>query len=116
MEKGMLKKWVKAGYMEKHVLYPTEAGTPQGGICSPVLANMALDGLEARLREKFPERANHSYKGKVSLIRYADDFIITGETKELLESEVKPRVQHFMSERGLALSPEKPAITHHEPA
>jgi len=71
----MLQKWLKAGYMEKHVLYPTEAGTPQGGICSPVLANMTLDGLEARLREKFPERANHSHKGKVSLIRYADDFI-----------------------------------------
>jgi retron-type reverse transcriptase len=69
----MLQKWLKAGFMEKHVLYPTEAGTPQGGICSPVLANMALDGLEARLREKFPERANHSHKGKVSLIRYADD-------------------------------------------
>jgi RNA-directed DNA polymerase len=73
MEKAMLQKWLKAGYMEKHVLYPTEAGTPQGGICSPVLANMTLDGLEARLREKFPERANHSHKGKVSLIRYADD-------------------------------------------
>jgi RNA-directed DNA polymerase len=41
MEKAMLQKWLKAGYMEKHVLYPTEAGTPQGGICSPVLANMA---------------------------------------------------------------------------
>src|SRR5260370_41780003 len=73
MEKDMLHTWLKAGYMEKRVLYPTEAGTPQGGICSPVLANMTLDGLEARLREKFPERANHSHKGKVSLIRYADD-------------------------------------------
>jgi RNA-directed DNA polymerase len=114
MEKAMLQKWLKAGYMEKHVLYPTEAGTPQGGICSPVLANMALDGLEARLREKFPERANHSYKGKVSLIRYADDFIITGETKELLESEVKPLVEQFMRERGLELSSEKTVITHIE--
>src|SRR5215469_5582421 len=75
---------------------------------------MALDGLEARLREKFPERANHSYKGKVSLIRYADDFIITGETKELLESEVKPLVEQFMRERGLELSQEKTVITHIE--
>src|SRR5438045_846870 len=90
MEKAILRKWLKAGYMEQHILYPTEAGTPQGGIISPVLANMTLDGLEARLREKFPERANHSHKGKVSLIRYADDFIITGETKELLECDVKP--------------------------
>lgn len=114
MEKAMLQKWLKAGYMEKHVLYPTEAGTPQGGICSPVVANMALDGLEARLREKFPERANHSYKEKVSLIRYADDFIITGETKELLESEVKPLVEQFMRERGLELSSKKTVITHIE--
>jgi RNA-directed DNA polymerase len=75
---------------------------------------MALDGLEARLREKFPERANHSHKGKVSLIRYADDFIITGETKELLESEVKPLVEQFMRERGLELSQEKTVITHIE--
>jgi RNA-directed DNA polymerase len=44
MDKSMLQKWLKAGYMEKHVLSPTEAGTPQGGIGSPVVANMALDG------------------------------------------------------------------------
>jgi len=114
MEKAMLKKWLKAGFMEKHVLYPTEAGTPQGGICSPVLANMALDGLEARLREKFPQRADGSYKGKISLIRYADDFIVTGNTKELLEREVKPLVEQFMRERGLELSQEKTVITHVE--
>jgi RNA-directed DNA polymerase len=114
MEKAMLKKWLKAGFMEKHVLYPTEAGTPQGGICSPVLANMALDGLEAQLREKFPQRANGSYKGQVSLIRYADDFIVTGNTKELLEREVNPLVEQFMSERGLELSQEKTVITHVE--
>src|SRR5258708_34505564 len=113
-EKVILKKWLKAGFMEKHILYPTEAGTPQGGICSPVLANMVLDGLEARLREKFPKRADHSYKGKLSLIRYADDFIITGETKELLEREVKPLVEQFMRERGLELSQEKTVITHVE--
>jgi len=114
MEKAMLKKWLKAGFMEKHVLYPTEAGTPQGGICSPALANMALDGLEARLREKFPQRADGSYKGKISLIRYADDFIVTGNTKELLEREVKPLVEQFMRERGLELSQEKTVITHVE--
>lgn len=45
MEKAILKKWLKAGFMERNALYPTEAGTPQGGICSPVLANMTLDGL-----------------------------------------------------------------------
>ena len=53
MEKAMLKKWLKAGYLEKDVLYPTEEGTPQGGIISPVIANMTLDGLE-KLRESLP--------------------------------------------------------------
>jgi len=55
MEKALLKKWLKAGYMEQQTLYPTEAGTPQGGIISPVLANMTLDGLERMLMQHFPK-------------------------------------------------------------
>jgi xylulose-5-phosphate/fructose-6-phosphate phosphoketolase len=55
MDKAILRKWLKAGFMQRHVLYPTEEGTPQGGIVSPVLANLALDGLETRLREHFPK-------------------------------------------------------------
>ncbi len=107
----MLKKWLKAGYMEQHVLHPTEEGTPQGGIISPVLANMALDGREGLLRERYPKPKN-GYNAKVNFIRYADDFLITGDTKELLEKEVKPLVEQFMSERGLTLSQEKTVITH----
>ena len=53
-KRAILRKWLKAGYMEKQVLHPTEEGTPQGGICSPVLANLTLDGLERMLREKYP--------------------------------------------------------------
>src|SRR6266446_3720787 len=113
MEKAMLRKWLKAGYMEKQVLHPTEEGTPQGGIVSPVLANMALDGLEKRLRETFP-KPKTGYNAKVNFVRYADDFLITGASKELLEKEVKPLVERFMSERGLELSPEKTVITHIE--
>src|SRR6266550_4342656 len=96
MDKTMLKKWLKAGYMEKHVLHPTEEGTPQGGIISPVLANLTLDGLERILMEHFPKVKT----GKGSLVnfaRYADDFIVTGRTKELLEQEVKPLIEQFMS-------------------
>jgi RNA-directed DNA polymerase len=110
MEKALLKKWLKAGYMEQHVLHPTEEGTPQGGIISPVLANMALDGLEKLLRERYP-KPHTGYNAKVNFIRYADDFLITGETKDLLEKEVKPLVEQFMSERGLTLSQEKTVIT-----
>jgi RNA-directed DNA polymerase len=114
MDQGLLRKWLKAGYMEKHVLFPTEAGTPQGGIASPVLANLALDGLEARLREHFPRTSQRHRRGKVNLIRYADDFLVTGSSRELLENEVKPLVEQFLRERGLELSPEKTTITHVE--
>src|SRR5216683_77633 len=113
MEKALLKKWLKAGYMEQHVLHPTEEGTPQGGIISPVLANMALDGLEKLLRERYP-KPHTGDNAKVNCIRYADDFLITGDSKALLEKEVKPLVEQFMSERGLSLSQEKTVITHIE--
>src|ERR687896_2740443 len=81
MDRAILKKWLKAGFMEKQVLPPTEAGTPQGGIISPVLANLALDGLENRLRERFPGTTNKGREAKVHLVRYADDFIVTGNSR-----------------------------------
>jgi RNA-directed DNA polymerase len=117
MDKTILNKWLKAGYMDKSVLYPTEDGTPQGGIISPVLANMALDGLERILRKKYPNSGSRATKGKnkqVNLVRYADDFIITGISKEVLEEEIKPLVTEFLWERGLELSEEKTRITHIE--
>src|SRR6516162_1509244 len=114
MNKTILQKWLKAGFMEKQVLHATEEGTPQGGICSPVLANLTLDGLERRLRERYPKATALSRKAKVNLVRYADDFIVTGSSKELLEQEVKPTVESFLSERGLELSPEKTQITRIE--
>jgi len=113
MEKGMLKKWLKTGYMARHVLHPTEEGTPQGGIISPVLANQTLDGLEKKLNERYP-KPKSGYNAKVNFVRYAEDFMVTGISKELLEKEVKPLVEQFMSERGLTFSPEKTVITHIE--
>lgn len=111
MDKNILRKWLKSGYMEGQILYDTEDGTPQGGIISPVLANMALDGLDKVLRERFP-KPKSGYNAKVNLIRYADDFIITGASHEVLEDEVKPVVEAFLRERGLELSQEKTRITH----
>jgi RNA-directed DNA polymerase len=113
IEKDILRKWLKAGYMEKNVLHATEEGTPQGGTISPVIANMALDGLSQHLQERFP-RSKHGNSPKVNLARYADDFIVTGASKELLEQEVKPLIETFMQERGLSLSQEKTVITHIE--
>jgi RNA-directed DNA polymerase len=118
MDRVILKKWLTAGYMEKHVLHETTDGTPQGGIISPALANSALDGLERLLKEKYPKGTPlKSWKGErpcVNLIRYADDFVITGKSKELLEGEVKSLVEQFLQERGLELSPTKTVITHVE--
>jgi len=110
----MLEKWLKAGFIEKHVLYPTESGTPQGGICSPVLANMTLDGLEGMLREVIRPTTRKGSRALVHLVRYADDFLISGSSKEVLEQEVKPAVEQFLRERGLTLSQEKTVITHIE--
>jgi RNA-directed DNA polymerase len=106
MDKTILKKWLAAGYMEEGVVYPTEAGTPQGGIASPVLAGMALDGLEEVARRAV------SNNRKIHVVKYADDFIITGTSKEVLEMHVKPAVVAFLKERGLELSEEKTHITH----
>jgi RNA-directed DNA polymerase len=107
-DKRSLCQWLKAGYMEKDILYQTESGSPQGGIISPVVANMALDGLEALLRQTFPKRLGH----KINLVRYADDFVITGATRQVLQEQVIPLVQEFLQERGLTLSPEKTHIVH----
>lgn len=114
MDKAILQKWLKAGFMHRQILYPTEEGTPQGGIASPVLANLALDGLEQRLREVFPKPRTMSQANRVYFVRYADDFVITGDSKELLEEKVKPVVMQFLGERGLELSSEKTKTTHIE--
>jgi RNA-directed DNA polymerase len=113
MDKEILRKWLKSGYLEKQVFYKTDEGTPQGGIISPVLANLALDGLEKGLREKYPptKRLRGEYLC-VNVVRYADDFVVTGRTKELLEREIKPLIERFLRERGLELSPDKTVITH----
>ena len=118
MDRAILQKWLKSGYMEKHVLHETTDGTPQGGIVSPALANCTLDGLERLLREKHPAgRRLKSLGGlcsSVNFIRYADDFVVTSKSKDLLEGEVQPLVEQFLQQRGLKLSPTKTVITHVE--
>jgi RNA-directed DNA polymerase len=118
IDRVILQKWLKSGYMEKHVLHETTDGTPQGGIISPALANCALDGLERLLQEKYPAgkrlKSLGGEKPCVNLVRYADDFVITSKSKELLAGEIKPLVEQFLQERGLELSPTKTVITHVE--
>lgn len=111
MDKGVLRKWLKAGYFDGNVLFATTSGTPQGGIISPVLANLALDGLQRELTGLF-RTVREARVAKVNFVRYADDFIVTSSSKELLETTVMPLVQQFMHGRGLELSEKKTLVTH----
>src|SRR5262249_5697578 len=114
MNRAIPRKWLQAGFLEQGVLHATTEGTPQGGIISPVLANMTLDGLERLLQQRFAVNGRMQRKHKVHLVRYADDFLITGATRELLEEAVRPALAQFLKERGLELSEEKTHITQIE--
>jgi len=104
MDKRILHQWLKAGFMDRNILHPTDRGTPQGGVASPVLMNLTLDGLEKLLKERFTPA------DRVHYIRFADDVTITSRTKELLETQVKPLVEEFLQIRGLSLSSDKTSI------
>lgn len=117
MDKSVLKQFLKAGFVFNRELFPTDEGTPQGGVISPILANMALDGIQKALYDRFhtnrlgKEDIRFKNAHKVNLVRYADDFIITAATKEIAE-EAKSIIRNFLKERGLELSEEKTVITH----
>ncbi len=117
MDKSILKQFLKAGFVFNEELFPTEEGTPQGGVISPILANMALDGIEEVIRNKYylslkgVESEFVRNKTLINFVRYADDFIITAKTEEIA-LEVKELVRDFLSTRGLELSDEKTVVTN----
>lgn len=112
MDKAILRRWLEAGYIESGDLFATKAGTPQGGIISPVLANMVLDGLTDAIHGCVASTKTGRRPLKVHVVRYADDFVVTGASKTVLEQQVRPAVIKFLAERGLELSQEKTKITH----
>lgn len=117
MDKSVLKQFLKAGFVFQNELFPTDEGTPQGGVISPILANMVLDGMQKVLSDRFHTnrlgKIDLRFKNahKVNLVRYADDFIVTAATKEIAE-EAKEIIRGFLCTRGLELSEEKTLITH----
>ena len=117
IDKSVLKQFLKAGFIFKGELFPTEDGTPQGGVISPILANMALDGMQKVLSDRFHTNrlgnVDHRFKNahKVNLVRYADDFIVTAATEEIA-LEAKELIKDFLKTRGLELSDEKTVVTH----
>ena len=112
MDKVVLKRWLQAGYIDEGTLFETSAGTPQGGIISPVIANLALDGLEAAVFASVGASKLARSKAQLNVVRYADDFVVTGASKDVLEFKVLPAVKQFMAARGLELSEEKTRITN----
>ncbi|OEZ99802.1 group II intron reverse transcriptase/maturase [Duganella sp. HH101] len=114
MDKLILRKWLKSGVVDGKQLQATTAGTPQGGIISPALANWTLNGLEADLIAHLDAKwgVAKAKKLKVGVIRYADDFVITGASQELLANEIQPWVEEFLALRGLRLAKAKTKIVH----
>jgi RNA-directed DNA polymerase len=111
MDKTILRKFLKAGYIDKRQHFPTTAGVPQGGVCSAALAVMALSGIEGCVRSKNNRQRD---KEKINMIAYADDFVITAASKELLTNKVMPILVDALAKVGLELSPTKTKITHIE--
>lgn len=121
--KDIIGKWLKAGFIDNNVFHPTNEGTPQGGIVSPLLANIALHGMESEIgikyklekRKKYPEgrwviNDELLSSPKIAVVRYADDFVILCETKEKalsLYEVLKP----YLNKRGLTLAEDKTKVT-----
>lgn len=108
MNKTVLRKFLKAGFMEEGKLHATNIGTPQGGIISPTLAVLALSGLETKL---VSTRKRQRDQDKIHMIAYADDFIVTAASEEILKEKVIPTLVKSLKTVGLELSKEKSKIT-----
>ena len=122
LDNRLLKQWLKSGFIKDGKLFPTVSGTPQGGIISPILANMVLDGIEDIVkkhskivikRDKINGKWTTTYRKNLNFnfIRYADDFVIIGDNPKALRVLQKD-IEQFLSIRGLQLSKEKTHITN----
>jgi RNA-directed DNA polymerase len=113
----ILQQWLQAGHVELNTFTPTEAGVPQGGPISPTISNMVLDGLSDHIQRAVAPyttkkgKTPRKYNTKVTMIRFADDFIVTSANKELIEDVIQPSVGQFLDLRGLELSQSKTVIT-----
>lgn len=112
-----IKSWLKSGVMDGKALFPTDEGTPQGGVISPLLANIALHGMEQRINQAFPRKGFWSNGKRVKersmaqLIRYADDLVIIHEELEVVQ-QCQQILAEWLQEIGLELKPSKTQITH----
>jgi RNA-directed DNA polymerase len=112
-----IKSWLKSGVLDGKTLFPTDEGTPQGGVISPLLANIALHGMEQRINQAFPKKEIWSknkrigYQNPAHLIRYADDFVILHEDIEVVQ-KCQEIIAEWLQQMGLELKPSKTRLTH----
>lgn len=109
--RGLIAQWLKAGYLEDKVWHPTVAGTPQGGIISPLLANIVLHGMEAALGIVRDASGCRKRSVRRLIVRYADDFVVFCDSKTDAQ-QTQADLQRFLGVRGLQLSEEKTRIVH----
>lgn len=109
--RGLVYQWLKAGVVEKGKHQSTEQGTPHGGIISPLLANIAFHGMESVLKLKYDKLGRIEQACPYAIVRYADDFVVFGKTRESCE-KAKTLLEPWLSQRGLELSEDKTHIRH----
>jgi RNA-directed DNA polymerase len=112
----VLKAWLKSGVLDNGTLFPTDEGTPQGGVISPLLANIALHGLEKAVKDAFPENRyfreqNLNVKWKPQVIRCADDFVVLHRDRKVIEQAQKI-IAEWLAQVGLEMKPSKTKIVH----
>ncbi len=108
--KAQIRQWLKAGVMDNCIFEATEAGTPQGGVISPLLANIALNGMSRLVEKIFPKRTNNN-KNYAKIIRYADDFVVISPQIEIIQ-QCKIVIEEWLKPIGLKLKPAKTRICH----
>jgi len=106
--KAQIKQWLKAGVMDNGIFEATEAGTPQGGVISPLLANIALDGMIGLINNLFPKKKG---KTQAQIIRYADDFVVVSPQLEIIQ-QCQTAIEEWLKPIGLELKPSKTRICH----
>ena len=112
--KGLIHDWLEAGYVENDIFHKTYTGTPQGGIISPLLANIALHGLDEALGVKYKSdkaKKHYSIDSDYTMVRFADDFVIICKSKDDA-MKVPELLKDYLTDRGLVLSKEKTHITN----
>ena len=115
-ESRLIEKWLKAGYMDNNTFHETDRGTPQGGVISPLLANIALHGMENELGVEYRYNKHQGYllkSNSIGIVKYADDFVIICHTQEQANSMYE-KMADYLKKRQLSLSLEKTRVTHIE--